>query len=215
VSPSPSPRPPASVAPLPRPPRAHSLAGHLRAVGVFLALLLLVAGFAYPAVVTEIAQVIDPGAAGGSLLYYPNGTLAGSSLVAQNTDAPYLFWERPSSTDYNLTMGAPTPYGATEPALQAVLNETIAYMKEYGNFTVNGTLPFEWVAPSASSIDPDVVPDAVLIQIPRVSHATNLSIPFLQAFVNRHIVNPVIPYLGVSYVDVLQLDLALLPLIGK
>jgi potassium-transporting ATPase KdpC subunit len=184
-------------------------------MGVFLALLLLVAGFAYPAAVTEIAQVIDPSAANGSLLHYPNGTLAGSSLVAQNTDAPYLFWERPSLTDYNLTLGAPTPYGPTEPALQALLNETIAYMKQYGNFTVNGTLPFEWIAPSGSSIDPDVVPDAVLIQVPRVSHATNLSIPFLQAFVNHHTVNPVIPYLGVPYVDVLQLDLALLPLIGK
>jgi K+-transporting ATPase ATPase C chain len=177
--------------------------------------MVLVSGFAYPVVVSEIAHVIDPGAAGGSLVYYPNGTLAGSSLVAQNTSAPYLFWARPSLTDYNNTLGAPTPYGPSEPALQALLNETIQYMLKYGNFTVNGTLPFWWVAPSASSIDPDVVPDAVLIQVPRVANATNLSIPYLQNFVNEHIVNPFIPYVGVPYVDVLDLDLALLPLIGR
>ena len=183
-------------------------------MGVFLVLMVLVTGFAYPLVVTEIAQVIDPGAANGSLVYH-NGTLVGSSLVAQNLSAPYLFWARPSATDYNLTLGAPTPYGPSEPGLQNLLNETIAYMQKYGNFTVNGTLPFWWVAPSASSIDPDVVPDAVLIQVPRVANATNLSIPYLQNFVNEHIVNPFIPYVGVPYVDVLDLDLALLPLIGR
>jgi potassium-transporting ATPase KdpC subunit len=199
----------------PRPTAAHTLKGHLRAAAIFLGLMVIVSGFAYPAVVTEIAHVIDPGAAGGSLVYYPNGTLAGSSLVAQNTSAPYLFWARPSLTDYNMTLGAPTPYGPSEPALQALLNETIAYMKEYGNFTANGTLPFWWVAPSASSIDPDVVPDAALIQIPRIANATHLTIPYLQNFVNAHTVNPFIPYVGVSYVDVLDLDLALLPLIGK
>jgi K+-transporting ATPase ATPase C chain len=212
-----APSPPVTPVPPPtsRAPRAHTLTGHLRAAGIFLVLTVLVTGFAYPAVVTEIAHVIDPGAAGGSLVYYPNGTLAGSSLVAQNTNAPYLFWERPSATDYNTTLGAPTPYGPSEPALQSVLNETILYMKEYGNFTVNGTLPFWFVAPSASSIDPDLVPDAVLIQIPRVANATNLSISYLLNFVNEHIVNPFIPYVGVPYVDVLDLDLALLPLIGR
>jgi potassium-transporting ATPase KdpC subunit len=212
---TPSPAVPVPAAsPRPRP-RAHSYGGHLRAAGIFLVLMVLVTGFAYPVVTTEIAHLIDPGAAGGSLVYYPNGTLAGSSLIAQNTDAPYLFWERPSLTDYNNTLGAPTPYGPTEPALAALLNETIAYMKQYGNFTVNGTLPFWFVAPSASSVDPDVVPDAALIQVPRIANATNLTIPFLQNFVNEHIVNPFIPYVGVAYVDVLDLDLALLPMIGR
>lgn len=198
----------------PRPPAAHSLAGHARAAGIFLVAMVFVAGFAYPLVVTGIAELIDPETANGSLLYH-NGTLVGSSLVAQNTDAPYLFWERYSPTDYNNTLGAPSPPGPTEPGLAALINETIQYMQQYGNLSPNASIPFNWVAPSGSSIDPDLEPDAVLIQVPRVSHATNLSIPFLQSFVNNHIVNPLVPYIGVPYVDVLQLDLALLPLIGK
>jgi potassium-transporting ATPase KdpC subunit len=194
---------------------AHSLATHLRATGIFLLLAVLMSGFAYPIFVTAVAEVLDPPAANGSLLHYPNGTVAGSALVAQNTSAPYLFWSRPSLTDYNNTLGAATPPGPSDPALGALLNETLSYMQQYGNLTVNASIPYWLVAPSASSIDPDLTPEAVLVQVPRVSEATNLSIAFLTTFVNEHITNPVIPFVGVPYVDVLQLDLALLPLIGR
>jgi len=204
---------PAPAAPVPPP--AHSRGGHVRAALVLIVLSILVTGFAYPFLVVGIAEVMDPYAANGSILHYGNGTVAGSALVAQNTSAPYLFWERPSPTDYNTTLGAVTPYGPTDPALGALLNETIAYMKAYGDYTVNATLPFWLVSQSASSIDPDLTPEAVLVQIPRVAGNTSLSISFLQDLVNQHITNPPIPDLGVPYVDVLQLDLALLPLIGK
>lgn len=207
--------PPPSAGPRPLVPSSHSWATHVRATVVLLTLTLLVSGFFYPLLVTGIAQILDPSAANGSLLRDPNGTIVGSSLVAQNTSAPYLFWERPSPTDYNTTLGMVTPPGASDPALGELLNETIAYMREYGNFTVNATLPFWLVSQSGSSIDPDLTPEAVLVQVPRVANATNLSISFLVGFVNDHIVNPPIPYLGVAYVDVLQLDIDLLPHIGR
>jgi potassium-transporting ATPase KdpC subunit len=209
--PVPAPRP-VEVA---RPPPAHSRRGHLRAGLGLVVLTLLVSGFAYPLFVTGVAQLIDPGAANGSLLDYPNGTVAGSSLIAQNTDAPYLFWERPSLTDYNTTLGAATPPGPSDPALGALLNETIAYMEKYGTYTVNASLPFWLVAPSASSIDPDLTPEAVLVQVMRVASATNLSVGFLDGFVNAHITNPPVPYVGVAYVNVLQLDLDLLAHEGR
>ena len=214
--------PPATGGPTPAPasrrvelaPPAHSRLGHVRATVVFLVLALLISGFVYPLVVTGIAQVLDPSAANGSLLTY-NGTVVGSALVAQNTDAPYLFWERPSLSDYNTTEGMITPYGPTDPELAEWFNETLAYMREYGNFTVNATLPIWLVSPSSSAIDPDLTPEAVLVQVPRVANATNLSFDYLTNFVNAHISNPPIPGVGVAYVDVLQLDLDLLPIIGK
>jgi potassium-transporting ATPase KdpC subunit len=198
--------------PTERVPPSHSLGTHVRAAVLFVVLSILVTGFAYPIVVTEIAQVIDPSAANGSLLYYPNGTLAGSALVAQNTDAPYLFWERPSLTDYNMTLGAPTPYGPSDPAL---VNETLVYMAQYGYSTVNASVPFWLVSASGSSIDPDLTPEAVLVQIPRVAGNTSLTEAQLLTFVNAHIVNPTVPFVGVAYVNVLELDLALLPMIGR
>ena len=215
--------PPAGGSPV-GPPRAplatpslpsHTLGGHVRATVVLLVLTLLMSGFIYPLLVTGIAQVIDPSAANGSLVRDANGTVIGSTLIAQNTNAPYLFWERPSLTDYNTTLGADTPPGPTDPALGALLNETIAYMRQYGNFTVNASLPFWFVSPSASDVDPDLTPEAVLVQVPRVAEASNLSISFVTGFVNHHITNPPIPYVGVAYVDVLQLDIDLLPIIGR
>jgi len=212
-----APSPPArAVAAAPvEPPRAHSAAGHVRATVVLLVLLLFVVGVAYPLVVTGIAQVLDPSAANGSLVHNPNGTVEGSTLIAQNLSAPWLFWERPSGTDYAMVNGTATAPGPTDPALGALLNETIAYMKEYGNYTVNATLPFWLVSPSASSVDPDLTPEAVLVQVPRVAAANNLSLATVTDLVNDHITNPALPFLGVAYVNVLDLDLALVSLTGR
>lgn len=195
----------------------HSPLLHLRATAIFLVLAIVLTGVAYPLLVTGIADVINPTGASGSLLRDPNGTIIGSSLIAQNTSTPYLFWSRPSLTDWNTTLGADTPPGPSDPALGQLLNETINYTGQEWNwsFSKNGTLPLWFIAPSASDIDPDLVPQAVLIQVPRVSENTNLSIERLTSLVNDHITNPIIPYVGVPYVNVLELDIALLPLIGK
>ncbi len=212
------------------PPPAHTPLGHLRATAALIAVLLLGTGVVYPLVVTGLAELVDPSAANGSLLYYPNGTVAGSGLVAQNTDAPYLFWERPSLTDYVTTLGIGTDPGPTDPALLALLNETIAYLRLDGNLSANTTLPLWWIAPSASSTDPDLVVPAVTVQIPRIAAAvnnstvqgncqrafgTNVLVTCLLDLVNAHITNPPIPDLGVPYVDVLPLDLDLLPIIAR
>src|SRR5208282_4385502 len=147
------PKEPAVTRPAPPPP-AHSGLQHLRATALFLVLALLVSGVAYPVVVTGIAELVDPAIANGSLLRDPNGTVVGSSLIAQNTSAPYLFWERPSLTDYNTTLGTDTPPGPSDPALGALLNETIAYMDQAWNFSANHTLPDWLVTPSGSDLDP-------------------------------------------------------------
>ena len=105
------PRPPAPAPSEPRVPPRHSVAAHVRATAVLMIFAILVSGFGYPLLVTEIAQVIDPTSANGSLIHYPNGTIEGSQLVAQNLSQPYLFWERPSLTDYSMLNGAGTAPG--------------------------------------------------------------------------------------------------------
>jgi K+-transporting ATPase ATPase C chain len=194
---------------------AHSGLRHLRATATLLVLAVLVTGVGYPLVVTGIADVINPTGAAGSLLKDPNGTIIGSSLIAQNTSAPYLFWSRPSLSDYTMFNGVYTDPGPSDPALGQLINETLNYTRGAWNFSSNATLPYWFTAPSASSLDPDLVPAAVLIQIPRVADHTNLSVERLLDLVNANTVNPPIPFVGVAYVNVLELDIALLPLIGK
>ena len=212
----------AQVAPVPAgPPPAHGWRAHARASAVFLVLSVLVTGLAYPVFVTAVAQAIDPVAAGGSLLRCPNGTVVGSADIAQNLSSGAagqgLFWARPSLTDYNTTLGADSPPGPSDPALLALLNATIAWMKAENateGSSPNATLPFWWVAPSASDVDPDLIPSAVLVQIPRVNNTTHLPVAELMALVNGHITEPPLPDLGVPFVNVLELDIALLALEG-
>lgn len=190
------------VAPAP----ARPWVGHLRASLVLLALSVLVLGLAYPGAVTAFAQGVNPATANGSLVHV-NGTAVGSSLIAQNLSAPWLFWERPSPEDYNSFLGPPTLLGYSDPAL---LNETLSYMREYGPFTVNASVPEILLSVSGSGLDPDLTPAAALVQIPRIAAASNLSEAALQALVNAHIQPPLLGFIGPAYVDVLQLDLDLL-----
>jgi potassium-transporting ATPase KdpC subunit len=192
-----------------------SMARHVRATVILLALTIVVTGVGYPFLVTGIAQVIEPNTANGSLVYSPNGTIIGSTLIAQNFSTPNLFWDRPSATDYNILNGSDSPPGPTDPAMAALLNETIQYMQRYGNYTVNASLPLDLVGQSFSGVDPDLTPEAALVQVPRVAHFNNLSIAVVMGLVNDQITNPVVYDFGVPYVNVLNLDIALLQMEGN
>lgn len=209
----PEPEPPqAEPAGMARRPAARDRAiPHLRATALFLAIAILVTGVAYPLAVTAAAEILAPGSASGSLLTSPNGTVVGSSLIGQNITAPYLFWLRPSMTGYNTTLGDPSPPGPTDPALY---NETQAYVAQYG-MNVTADLPLGLVSVSGSGLDPDLTPAAVLVQIPRVHAASGLSESELLTLVNGHIQYPPGGLVGPQYVNVLELDLDLLHLLGR
>ena len=185
----------------------HPVLGHIRASIVLLILTMFLLGLAYPAAITAFAQEVEPSSANGSLIYV-NGSAVGSSLIAQNLPAPWLFWERPSPGDYNSFNGSPTLLGYSDPALY---NETESYMQQYGPYAVNASVPEILVTVSGSGLDPDLTPEAALVQIPRIANATNLSMTFLQDLVNAHITPPLYGFIGPAYVNVLRLDLALLP----
>lgn len=197
----------------------HAVLGHVRASIVLLVLTMLLLGLGYPGVLTAFAQEVDqcashPNCAANGSLIYVNGTAVGSSLIAQNLSAPWLFWERPSPVDYNSFNGSPTLLGYSDPAL---VNETRAYMAEYGPYAVNASVPEILVTVSGSGLDPDLTPEAALVQIPRIAAAENgtVTLAELQALVNAHITPPLDGFIGPSYVNVLELDLALLPLEGR
>jgi potassium-transporting ATPase KdpC subunit len=190
------------TAPAPR----HPYWGHLRASIVLLILAIFLLGMGYPGVITVFAQAVEPASANGSLIFNATGTAIGSALIAQNLSAPYLFWERPAPGDYNSFNGSPTLLGYSDPAL---VNETKSYMQQYGPYAVNASVPEILVTVSGSGLDPDLTPEAALVQIPRIANATGLSMMVLQNLVNKHITPPLYGFIGPSYVNVLQLDIDL------
>lgn len=62
-------------------PTQYSARRHLRAAAMFMVFAILTLAVIYPVVMVEVGMLINPHGAGGSLEYYPNGTLNGSSLV--------------------------------------------------------------------------------------------------------------------------------------
>ncbi len=194
---------------------------HLRATVVLVVVGILVLGVLYPIVVTGIAEVLNPSGANGSLVRQ-NGTLVGSSLVGQSVNLTYLFWGRVSLTDYNTTQGVAQPYGPTDPALAAWLNETEQYLRTDWNLTLNQSLPLDLLAPSYSGTDPYLVPAGVLIQVPRVGHAianiTRVSfdrtVGVLTRLIHQNTQMPLFGTVGEQVVNVVTLDLALINYAG-
>src|SRR2546427_9065138 len=92
---------------------------HCRAALVSLALVTIVTGLAYPAIVTGIAQVAFPYRANGSLVVKDGKTL-GSELIGQPFDDPKYFWGRPSATTpfaYNAGSSSGSNLSPTNPDL--------------------------------------------------------------------------------------------------
>ncbi len=216
AAPEPSPAPkldPREEAPrIPSPPyRRPSLRS---AVGI-LVLFVLFGSLFYPAAITGLAGVVVPHNADGSLIANPNGTWQGSSLVGENITDPHLFWLRPSAADYLPFQGAgdSSSYGPTDPMLR---NVTLRYIAEYG--LTNVSVPLDLVSASASGLDPDLTPEAVLVQVPRVAFQDNLTQNWTTRFVLAHIETPYAGIFGPQYVNVVELDLALvhaLALMGR
>ena len=83
----------------------------LRPAFVFVVLLTLVTGVAYPLAVTGIAQAVMPDQANGTLVKRGE-TIIGSSLSGQNFTSERYFWPRPSAT-------SPKCPGANSPIILA------------------------------------------------------------------------------------------------
>src|SRR5262249_40658729 len=72
-------------------------------------------GGVYPVVLWGLGRALFPAQAEGSLIRRRDGTVVGSSLVAQKTARPEYFHPRPSGVDYNAASTGATNYGPSNP----------------------------------------------------------------------------------------------------
>src|SRR5665647_422777 len=99
----------------------------LRPALVLFFVLTLVAGVAYPLVVTGVAQSLFPAQAAGSLIQR-DGKPVGSELIGQNFSDPKHFWGRPSATGpmpYNAAASSGSNQGPLNPALTDAVKSRI------------------------------------------------------------------------------------------
>jgi potassium-transporting ATPase KdpC subunit len=177
---------------------------------VIFAVLTVVTGLAYPAVMTAVGQTAFHDQANGSLLQ-ENGKLVGSRLIGQQFDAPQYFWGRLSATSpmpYNALASGGSNLGPTNPALLDEVKGRLDALKAAGT-DMSKPVPVDLVTSSGSGLDPEISPAAAAYQIERVAKARQLAPNDVQALVDRYTSGRQFGILGEPRVNVLKLNLAL------
>jgi K+-transporting ATPase ATPase C chain len=179
----------------------------LRPAIAVLALLTLITGFIYPAVITAIAQVAFPSQANGSLVVV-DGQTVGSSLIGQTFDQPKYFWGRPSAAGkgYDGTSSAGSNLGPTSKALIDRITAAVDQMRTANG---GGPVPVDLVTTSGSGLDPDISPAAAEYQVARVAAARSMTVDAVRAAVARHTDGSLLGFIGEPAVHVLALNLDL------
>lgn len=181
----------------------------LRPCLVFLGLLSVVTGVAYPAAITAAAQTFFPRQANGSLIVSPKGDVLGSVLVGQPFSGRRYFWGRPSATvpgPYNAAASTGSNLGPGNPSLREAIAKRIETLRESG---LEGAIPVDLVTSSASGLDPHLTPAAALYQVPRVARARGLVEAEVTRLVLAHVEGRTLGLLGEPRVNILRLNLAL------
>jgi K+-transporting ATPase ATPase C chain len=206
---------------------------HLRR-SVVLALVALVLTFAFAFAGTGVSQLFFKHQADGSIT--PNG----STLIGQNwsdTKCPghplgsCVFQGRPDDlgpySDSNPKTPSPAGHPGDDPLVaNGVAGESgatnlgprSAELLEYTKILVaywhaRGVDPTpDLVTTSGSGYDPDISQEDALVQIPMVAKATGLSDSVLKRLISQETMGTELGFLGTSYIDVLQLNEALVKL---
>ena len=182
----------------------------LRPAILLFILLSLITGGLYPLVTTALGQWWFKDQANGSLLLQ-NGENRGSRLIGQNfTDARY-FQGRPSATaesPYNPMASGGSNLAGSNPELDKAVAERVAALRA-ANPQASRDVPVELVTASASGLDYSLTPAAVAWQIPRVAAARQLTIEQLSQLVAEHTQKPLVSFIGMPVVNIVELNLAL------
>ena len=182
----------------------------LRPAILLFILLSLITGGLYPLVTTALGQWWFKDRANGSLILQ-NGENRGSRLIGQNfTDARY-FQGRPSATaesPYNPMASGGSNLAGSNPELDKAVAERVAALRA-ANPQASREVPVELVTASASGLDYSLTPAAAAWQIPRVAAARQLTIEQVSQLVAEHTQKPLVSFIGMPVVNIVELNLAL------
>jgi K+-transporting ATPase ATPase C chain len=157
----------------------------------------IILGFAYPLVVTGLAQVIFPDKANGQLIRNVDGTVIGSRLIGQPFTSPIYFHSRPSDVS---NLG---------PTNQKLIDRVKADVEKLQAENPGKPVPIDLVTTSGSGLDPHISPAAAEFQVPRVARERGMNEDELRQILAAHTEGRQFGFLGEPRVNVLELNLDL------
>ena len=165
----------------------------------------------YPAVVWAGAQALFPAKANGSLLVDKDGTVRGSTLLAQNFASDKYFQPRASAagTGYDATSSGGTNFGPTSQKLNDSIKAAVAAYRTSNGLAADAPVPADAVTSSCSGLDPHISVANAMIQSARVAKARGIPIESVQRLMAANTEGRDLGVLGEAGVNVLRLNVAL------
>ncbi len=175
-----------------------------------LVLTLLLCGV-YPVAVWAGAQFCFPRQANGSLIRDADGTVRGSTLLAQAFAAPGYFHPRPSAAGagYDAANSGGSNLGPTSRALSDRIALAVTAYRQENDLPPSLPVPADAVTASASGLDPHISPANAALQATRVARARGLPLSRIQALVAAATEGPDLGCLGEPGVNVVRLNRSL------
>lgn len=189
----------------------------------------LLTGVIYPLAVTGFGQLTMAEKANGSLIFASaeNGEgkprCVGSALVGQTFDKPGYFHGRPSAIakPYDASSSGASNLAASNPAFAKQVEERVRRLQaeeidtpanNVGATSLTAValpLPSEMLTASGSGLDPDISPQAALLQVPRIAHARGMLPEKVRDLVESSVTERQCLILGQRRINVLSLNIAL------
>jgi K+-transporting ATPase ATPase C chain len=179
---------------------------NLRPAVVMIAFFTLLTGLAYPLAITGIAHLALPTQAGGSLIRTAQGTVVGSTLIAQGFAKPGYLHPRGSSAGngYDASNSSGSNLGPMDQKLiDRVAADAAAFRKDN---PAAGPIPADAVTQSGSGLDPDVSPTNAALQAPRIAAARGVALDQIDALMMRHLQGPALGFIGQPHINVLAVN---------
>ena len=165
-------------------------------------------GGAYHAGLWAVGQVAFPAQAQGSLIRRDDGSVIGSSLVAQAFARSGYFHPRPSAVDYNAASTGGSNFGPSNPEHLELVKERLTKVIAAESEPASD-VPSEMITASGGGLDPHIPPAAAHLQAARVAAARGIDPNRIRALIDAHTEPPTFGFLGRARVNVLELNLAL------
>lgn len=164
----------------------------------------------YPMVVWAIAQGAFSEKAGGSLVQ-AEGTVVGSSMLAQGFSGAAYFHPRPSAAGqgYDAANSSGTNLGPTSQKLIESVRQRVADYRAENGLAPDAPVPADAVTSSASGLDPHITVENARLQAERVAKARGMSRQEVLRKIAARTEGRSLMILGEPRVNVLMLNLDL------
>ncbi|MBS1718810.1 MAG: potassium-transporting ATPase subunit KdpC [Armatimonadetes bacterium] len=173
----------------------------------------LVTGFAFPYLITGIAQTAFRHQANGSMVTV-GGKVVGSELIGQSFESSKFFHPRPSAagSGYDANNSSGTNLGPTNPKLLEGekdfdgIKQLAAKYRELNGVGADVVLPVDAVTRSSSGLDPHITVDNARLQAARVAKENGVSRAEIDRLIRELTETPLFGLGEKPYVNVLRLN---------